>query len=631
MRFWLILFFACFAVSAYAQTSTSSTGGSTITATITGVSVNTTTRTVSVTVTSTFTNAFGLRGVVWMGLTNSNAIPSQGVADSTQTSPVVKTVNFTYPAGGTVTVYLGTYVFQTSGDNNKFDSKSQAIVYPAGDQPQTVVITPGTASLLAGNSQVFTASGGHTSYVWSLSGGGALAYDGASATVQATNGGTYTLTVYAPAGTGWLRSNDATATITSTPSNRVRVSLKANTGSWPIEYIVMQQGEAVATYTQAPGASARIISQVVATTDPVTVLSRQIGISQEETGTWSVNPEGAGPTTTSPAITPIASDEPPAVDLPAPAAPAAPAPTQGAQNFKPVWSSVTPNTNPANQTDLLTNSTFREGVDKQVENLAALKATSDKREKEGDDAKAAGDRWMGGEAVTEFWNAAQSKLTAIASTDADKLSSLAITSSTVAPIAKASTISLGADIVSGLPNGSFKLDPLASFPWLETMLTVIREIILWGMGWMFYTAAQKKLERIQFALSMVPQVDVEPGEKIMLFGTQIPGSASAISLLKRAFVGSVIIGTIHIQIAAAITALNSRMGEIFGGWSFSSIGNIGAAVSTASGPMGTAFRIMDLVFPINASIMYIVAWGLFAWACMIIYGVASAAIKAIKI
>ena len=148
MRFWFILFFACFAVSAYAQTSTSSSG-STVTATITGVSVNTATRTVSVTVTCTFTNTFGTRGVAWLGLTNSNAIPSQGVADGSQTSPVVKTVNFTYPAGGTVTVYLGTYVFQTSGDNSKFDSKSQAIVYPAGDQPQTVVITPGTASLLA--------------------------------------------------------------------------------------------------------------------------------------------------------------------------------------------------------------------------------------------------------------------------------------------------------------------------------------------------------------------------------------------------------------------------------------------------------------------------------------------------
>jgi len=628
MRLWIILFFVCLAASVHAQTITSSSGGGTVTLKVDNVAVNTTTRTVAVTVTVTWASVFGRWGEASMGTGSGTGItlsPQSGSGTTTVTR------NYTYPVGGSVTVNFYTSVYEPSGDNPRFDRKNTSITRPAADAAQTVTITPSTASILAGNSQLFTASGGHTSYVWSLTGGGALAYDGANATVEATNGGTYTLSVWAPAGTGWLRSNDATATITAIPSNRVRVSLQANSGKWPVEYVVMQNGEAVATYTQAPGASARIISQVVPTADPVTVLSRQIGISQEETGTWTVNPAGAGPVTTSPEITPIASEEPPAVNVPAPSAPNAQAPTEGNQSYKPVWSSGTTNTDPANQTDLLTNKTFKEGVDKQVENLAGLKADSDERKKDADDAKTAGEGWLSGEKVEEFWNAAQTKLTTIASKDADKLSNLAITSSTVAPIAKASSISLGADIVSGLPGGNFKLEPLAAFPWLETMLTVIREIILWGMGWMFYTAAQKKLEGIQFALSMVPQVDVEPGEKIVIFGTQIPGSASMISLLKRVFVGSVIIGTIHIQIAAAITALNSRMGDIFGGWSFSSVGNIGAAVSTASGPMGTAFRIMDLVFPITASIMYIVAWSLFAWACMLIYGVASAAIKAIKI
>ncbi len=160
--------------------------------------------------------------------------------------------------------------------------------------------------------------------------------------------------------------------------------MQANNGAHPVKYLVYQNGEVVGEYTQNPGDSARIVTVIVPTNDPLTIMSQVQGVVQETGGSWTVQSGGTSAPTVSPPVVPTPSGGPagPVVQAPKPNVPNT-SPTTGTQSGKVVWNSTTVNNNPTNQTDLLTNATFRQGVDQIATNTdEILKEMKDRREKE---------------------------------------------------------------------------------------------------------------------------------------------------------------------------------------------------------------------------------------------------------
>jgi hypothetical protein len=191
-------------------------------------------------------------------------------------------------------------------------------------------------------------------------------------------------------------------------------------------------------------------------------------------------------------------------------------------------------------------------------------------------------------------------------------------------------LALGANLP--MPDGgSFELKPFKLFPWFKTALLSLREVFLWGMTFLFYRVCQNKLENIQFALSIVPQ-STTVTEAITIAGTTVTGSSTALSLFKQVITAGIVTGVIHIELAIAILALNSRAAEVVGTrWNWSNIGNITHTVSSMNPDFSKAFAIIDTSVPINAGVMFMIAYFVFSFGCMISYGVASATIKATRI
>lgn len=85
-------------------------------------------------------------------------------------------------------------------------SQSFTVAAPLG---QSVSLSPTSATIYAGTTVVFSASGGVNGYVW----GGAASGGGGSQSVTFSSPGFYSVTVYSPAGSGYAQSNTASASI----------------------------------------------------------------------------------------------------------------------------------------------------------------------------------------------------------------------------------------------------------------------------------------------------------------------------------------------------------------------------------------------------------------------------------
>jgi len=130
------------------------------------------------------------------------------------------TISYSYAA--TPSANVGSYpalVTATVRNASNADvTYNYAISYTGGytitPAAQTVTLLPATATLIAGNSQIFTAAGGHNAYTW----GGSASGTGVSQNVPFPTAGTYTVTVQSAAGGNYAASNVATATIAVNPA-----------------------------------------------------------------------------------------------------------------------------------------------------------------------------------------------------------------------------------------------------------------------------------------------------------------------------------------------------------------------------------------------------------------------------
>lgn len=369
---WLVFALVIFVTSKANAQSVSATSGTVAVATVTGISVNTTTRVVTVSVSSVFSNsAFGRWGVTWIGTNPANNIGTQNLRSSNgNNGSYTNDRTFTYPLGSTVTVYMGAYIYQASGDNEKYNANQISFVLGAdGSINPTPTLSPsgGAGSILTGQTFNGTASGrlGTGAYNISIvSGAGSASINattGAFTVTAGSTGGVVNYKVWISSGGGYGRSPDASANITVGLSKKVRVTIPANNGQFPIVYKLYQGGVEIGSTTQLAGASAIITTIDVGDDDsPVTMKSFTSGIMTD--GVVIVE-DVAGvieldiPTV----ITPTADPSTPPVTITPPVTSSTLA--QTAQDSQPalVWSSTG-----GTSGDALTNGVFREGVGKVV-------------------------------------------------------------------------------------------------------------------------------------------------------------------------------------------------------------------------------------------------------------------------
>jgi len=179
----------------YAQ---SNTAVATVTVTLAGqmVAIAPTNPSVSAGGSITFTASGGQEGYVWGGA-------ASGGGNS-------KTVTFPAPGSYNVTVY-------SPAGGNYSQSNTAVATVTVNANPQTLSLLPASATVAAGSSVTFNASGGQEGYVW----GGAASGSGSSNAVTFPNVGVYNVTVYSPAGGAYAQSNTAVATVTVNPDSQV--------------------------------------------------------------------------------------------------------------------------------------------------------------------------------------------------------------------------------------------------------------------------------------------------------------------------------------------------------------------------------------------------------------------------
>jgi len=246
-----------------------------------------------------------------------------------------------------------------------------AITYPAvGLNPQTVSISPSSATVRVNTSVSLTGSGAHNGYDWTATSGGFFVSQGASATFQSPTAATYIIQLSSGSGNGYSASNVATATITVTPAQKVKVSLPENKTGRPVEYIFKVGDTIIGTATQTHDSAATSMTVVVPPELPdgsvVDVYQHVVGILKDETTGSYTKLEGA--TSTVKVGTSVASADPPSTDVAAPNI----AITSNDDTGKSVWN------NPA-QNAALTDSEYRQGVDKVTSSLAAINSTLNAR------------------------------------------------------------------------------------------------------------------------------------------------------------------------------------------------------------------------------------------------------------
>lgn len=165
---------------------------------ISSVTVGATAQSVAISPTVAVTTAGGILGFSATG--GQNGYVWGGAASG---SGATQSVSFPNIGNYSVTVYSpagGVYAQSST-------ATASVTVNPAA---QTVSVTPVAPSIDAGQSILFTASGGLNGYVW----GGSASGSGSSKTVTFPDPGNFSATVYSPAGGNFVQSNTAGSSVT---------------------------------------------------------------------------------------------------------------------------------------------------------------------------------------------------------------------------------------------------------------------------------------------------------------------------------------------------------------------------------------------------------------------------------
>jgi len=206
-------------------------------------------------------------------------------------------------------------------------------------------------------------------------------------TIASGSPGVVNFKVWISAAGAYLRSNDAPGTAQFVNSGRVKISIPPNNTPYAIEYKLKKDGEIFATWTQAPGASGYIGYvpvplgggtggfELEETTKGVKLDGASVvaggstdgAVTNRTPVTPGTHPPGAPPLTPG-VITPVTgtNDDGRTVTttpLPVVTSPVSP---KG-----PVWSPPVAPVPPSEQTDLLTNKVYREGVDRLTNQLVS--------------------------------------------------------------------------------------------------------------------------------------------------------------------------------------------------------------------------------------------------------------------
>lgn len=343
---------------------------------------NSTTRTFSVSISLTVgpdaggTNAgvsyvlYDLSGAV-VGVTN---LRHQNNGDS-----VPRTFNynntFSIPADRYVT--FTAYVQQTTP--SYVEAVSSSPVPEIGFQSVSLAPNGGAASIVSGQSFHGTASGAQAGNPYNISvvsGDGSASINSSTGayTIIANGPGLITYKVWISSGGGYARSADAQASIAVAQSKKIKVTIPANTGAFSVRWELRQGGVLLGTYLQVPGAVAQIVTVNVPDQEGEVVLwSKVIGASKDDNGNWFVDPTDETDLLPSDPMTPQLPDSDGNLpdNTPQTNTPTTPANEQKSPRL--VWSQGTQSSDPSQQKDLLTNATYREGVQNIVDSVNGLK------------------------------------------------------------------------------------------------------------------------------------------------------------------------------------------------------------------------------------------------------------------
>lgn len=125
------------------------------------------------------------------------------------------------------TTYAMTVRAYDAAGNYSAWSSALSVTTPGSGPGQTVLLSPASPAITAGQSVTFTASGGQNGYVW----GGSASGSGTTKSVLFNTAGTYSVTVYSPAGGSYNQSNTATSTITVSAVSSSPVITSSSTAS----------------------------------------------------------------------------------------------------------------------------------------------------------------------------------------------------------------------------------------------------------------------------------------------------------------------------------------------------------------------------------------------------------------
>ena len=483
---------------------------------------------------------------------------------------------------------------------------SSVVPISFGPQSQTVTLTPSSASILSGQYAQFTANGGQNDYQWLITGGG-VTKNGNTFIVRGTAKGSFSLTVWSPEGNGYARSNNATAVFSVTESFSKQVNLQKNEGSRPVQYLVLQNGEVVAEYIQQPGQGARIVTVIVETNDPLTVVSRVVGITQNENDVWVVDPSQNSPDTTSDPITPDSSENPtpgPVIDAPKPNAPNPGTPNN---DNAPVWNNTPANNNPTSQTDLLTNSVFREGVNHMADIQNQIKEIFEKEVEEKEARKKALDEYMGQAdskvktKADEYFNfvtgATKTEFDTKWGTDVGEFGTIQ-TANINAPTGGTGWPKVTIPIL-----GTIEFSP-TRIPWLIPIMNVCREIVLWLLVYGFCRFGIEKAMDYSMQVATVPNVTTTQD----LVADAIPVIAEKIQYIKQGITALGLVITLVVTFGVVVGFINTGIFAAMGSGTVGSLLTGGASYinSSLAGAASPLWGFIFEFFPMGAFITLLV-------------------------
>jgi len=377
------------------------------------------------------------------------------------------------------------------------------------DMTQTCSISNPVVPDIVGHSITGNASGAESGNPYNIS----VTSGSISAAINSTTGaytiiangpGPATYKVWISEGGGYTRSNDAQGSGTIAEGYKVTITIPANTGDFTIIYTVTQDGVIVGSTTQPPHSNARIVVITVPNDHPVTVSSRTVGIKWEDGHNVVTNNPADGVDNPDPTIVN------PSQNPSNPPTPVNPPPTNNStdpgnpsNSGGEVWTDDPNTTDPAQQTDLLTNKTFREGIEKLVtpsKFMADLMEAATQKEASAETAatQQRADLANSNEAaLSAGQSAANQGLTAATNALSDKLGPVPTSSSIGSvPAATDDVIELGMGYGRTVSLHTNPFTPNGPFGGvLAKVATFLRALISWGIVIVFYLYVLREVNK----------------------------------------------------------------------------------------------------------------------------------------